>query len=68
MTRLHLADRTPLHLLHQIMNMNQSLSLLACGVFSRSTEPPTGHGQSSQPDPNPDQFAESPEQHEGDAG
>ena len=70
MTRLHLADRTPLHLFDQIMNMNQSLSLLACGVFSRNTEPTTGYGQSRQPNPNPnpDQFAESPKQHECDAG
>ena len=66
MTRLHLANRAPLHLFRQTMKMNRLLSLLACRVFSRNTEPPTGYGQSRQPNPN--QFAESPKQHEGDAG
>ena len=68
MTQLHLADRAPLHLFRQTMKMNRLFSLLACGVFSRNAEPPTGYGQSRQPNPNPDQFAESPKQHEGDAG
>jgi hypothetical protein len=47
---------------------NRPLSLLACGVFPRSTESPTDHDQNSQPDSDPDQFAKPPEQHEGDAG
>ena len=68
MTRLHLANRAPLHLFRQTMKMNRLLSLLACGVFSRNTEPPAGYGQSRQLNPNPDQFSESPKQHEGDAG
>ena len=50
------------------MKTNRPLSLLACGVFPRSTESPTDHDQNSQPDSDPDQFAKPSEQHEGDVG
>lgn len=67
MTRLRLADRTPLHPLHQVAKKNRPLSLLDCEVFPRSTGSPTGHDQSSQPDADPDQLAETPQEREGDA-
>ena len=50
------------------MKTNRPLSLLACGVFPRSTESPTDHDQNSQPDSDPDQFAKPPEQHAGYVG
>lgn len=68
MTRLHLADRAPLHLFRQVAKKNRPLSLLACEVFPRSTESPTDHGQNSQPNADPDQLAETPQEREGDAG
>ena len=47
----HLAARTPLHPFHQVLKRNRPRSLLACGVFPRSTESPVDQAKAASPMP-----------------